>query len=296
MKFGVCIPNYGDTLSVEGLRNIALTAERLGYDSLWATDHILMSRNSSTPYERIFDSIVSLAYLAPQTTNVKLGISSLIIAMRNPVIVAKQLASIDVLSRGRVILAIGAGWNEREFSTLGVNLHDRGKRVNESIRLIRNLWEGGTDFKSEIIPQSYTDCVFEPRPIQNKLTIWIGGASKASMRRAAKLGDAWHPNVLQLDRFRGLISQFRKEFPEAHDKQICVRIALNIRAKQSEYVGPQGDRRVMLSSNMSQNKEIISELEKLGISYIVIASSPDGKVSVQDQIDGLKTIAGEFIK
>src|SRR3972149_8656907 len=91
MKFGVCIPNYGETLTVEGLRTVALEAEKLGYSSVWTTDHVLMQTQTRTPYERILDSITSLAYLAPLTSTVKLGVSSLITPMRNPVIVAKQL-------------------------------------------------------------------------------------------------------------------------------------------------------------------------------------------------------------
>ena len=144
MKFGVCIPNFGDSLNVETLRSVVLEAEKLGYDSVWTTDHVLMPKNSGTPYERILDSITTLAYIAAQTRNVKLGISSLIIAMRNPVVVAKQLATVDALSGGRVLLAIGAGWNQREFSSLGSNFHTRGKRIDESIDLIRKLWRGKT--------------------------------------------------------------------------------------------------------------------------------------------------------
>jgi len=140
MKFGVCIPNYGKTMTVEGFRTVALEAEKLGYSSVWTTDHVLMQAQSGTPYERILDSITSLAYLAPLTSTVRLGISSLITAMRNPVVVAKQLATIDNLSGGRVMLATSVGWNEREFTNLGVNFHDRGKRLDESIRLIRTLW------------------------------------------------------------------------------------------------------------------------------------------------------------
>ena len=82
MKFGVCIPNYGETSTVDGLRTVALEAEKMGYDSVWTTDHVLMPTQSGTPYERILDSITSLAYLAPLTSIVKLGISSLITAMR----------------------------------------------------------------------------------------------------------------------------------------------------------------------------------------------------------------------
>ena len=90
MKFGVCVPNYGESVSLEGMRAIGLESEKLGYDSIWTTDHILMPKNSGTPYEKIFDCIASLSYLAALTSKVKLGISSLIIGMRNPVVAAKQ--------------------------------------------------------------------------------------------------------------------------------------------------------------------------------------------------------------
>ncbi len=236
MKFGVCIPNYGESLSVEAFREVALESERLGFDSIWTTDHILMPKNSGTPYERIFDSITSLAYLAGQTSEVKLGISSLIIAMRNPIEAAKQLATVDVLSGGRVtMLAIGAGWFEKEFSFLGSNFHNRGKRVNESIRIIRSLWSGETRLESKILPHNYSDAVFEPKPLHDKLSIWIGGLSKAAMKRAAELGDAWHPNAVPLDSFREMVSQFRSISQNARDKPICVRIGLNPKASQAEY-------------------------------------------------------------
>ncbi len=94
MKFGVCVPNYGETCSPEALQQIAHGAEQLGYDSVWCTDHVLLSRNSNTPYERILDSVTTLAFLSAETKRVRLGISSLITAMRNPVVIAKQLATI----------------------------------------------------------------------------------------------------------------------------------------------------------------------------------------------------------
>jgi len=291
MKFGVCIPNYGEALFVETFSGVSQEAERLGFDSIWTTDHILMPRNSGTPYERILDSIASLAYLAGQTKKVKLGISSLIIAMRNPIEAAKQLATIDALSGGRVtMLAIGAGWFEREFSSLGSNFHNRGKRVNESIRILRSLWSGETSLESKVLPHKYSDAVFEPRP-QHDLSIWIGGTSMAAMKRAADLGDAWHPNAFPLDTFREMVSQYRS----ISQKPICVRIGLNAKASQAEYRGPQGEKRILLSGNMRENREIISELEKLGVSYALVVTSPDGKIPLKDQLEGLKLIAKEFI-
>ncbi|TMI49210.1 TIGR03619 family F420-dependent LLM class oxidoreductase [Candidatus Bathyarchaeota archaeon] len=240
MKFGVCVPNYGESSSREALGTVAWEAERTGCDSLWTTDHILMPRNSGTPYERIFDSITTLAYLAPITNRVRLGISSLIIAMRNPVVVAKQLATIDNLARGRLMLAIGAGWNEKEFASLGSNFRNRGRRVDASIRLLRALWRGETSFKSRVLGIDFRDAVFEPHPTQKNLSIWIGGTSKAAMKRAVTLGDAWHPNVQPLDQFTKLVADFRAVSPDARTKEICVRIAINTRGEQSEYKSPQG--------------------------------------------------------
>lgn len=109
------------------MRTMALEAEKIGYDSVWTTDHILMPTQSGTPYEKILESITSLAYLAAHTSTVKLGISSLIMAMRNPVVVAKQLATLDEISGGRVMLATSAGWVEKEFNYLGSDFHTRKK-------------------------------------------------------------------------------------------------------------------------------------------------------------------------
>jgi probable F420-dependent oxidoreductase len=296
MKFGVCVPNYGATSSVESLSAVAVEAEALGYDSVWTTDHVLMSRNSGTPYERILDSIASLAYLAPQTRKVRLGVSSLIIAMRNPAIVAKQLASIDAFSGGRVLLAIGVGWNQREFTSVGTDFHDRGRRVNESIRLLRSLWRGETDFESKRLPQKFEDAVFEPRPASKEIEIWIGGNSEPAMRRAANLGDAWHPNVYPMDAFRDLVTQFRKVSPKAAEKRICVRLGLDMKAEKAEYVGPQGDMRVRLTGNMAGNEKTIADLEELGVSFAVIVPSPEGKTQLQEQLGGIRAFASKFVR
>jgi len=210
--------------------------------------------------------------------------------MRNPVVVAKQFATIDNLTEGRLMLAIGVGWNEKEFVHLGSNFHNRGKRVDASIRLMRALWRGEASFKSRVLGIEFSDAVFEPHPIQKRLSIWIGGTSKAAMKRAVALGDAWHPNVQPLDQFTKLVTEFRGISPEAKTKEICVRIGINTKAEQSEYKSPQGERRVMLSGNRTENKKILSGLEQLGVSYIVAVPSPDGKANVSNQIDSIKTL------
>jgi len=295
MKFGVCVPNYGETSSTEALLAIASEAEKLGYDSVWCTDHVLMPRNSGTPYEKVFDSITTLGYLAAATRKLKLGISSLVTPMRNPVVVAKQLATIDNLSDGRVMLAMSVGWNETEFSSLGSNFHNRGRRLDESVRLIRDLWSGRTDFESKILGIKFTDAVFEPKPVQQNLTIWIGGISPAAMKRATTLGDGWHPNAQPLDRFAKLVSEFRTTFPEAGSREISVRIGLNSKTNNSEYLSAQGEKRITLSSNREENKRVMQEMEKIGVSYAVMVPTADGKASVDSQVDSMKMIARDFL-
>ena len=297
MKFGVCIPNYGETFSVDGMRTVAVEAERMGYDSLWTTDHILMPQHSGTPYETVLDSITSLAYLAAHTTVVKLGISSLILAMRNPVIAIKQLATVDQLSRGRLMLATSAGWNELEFAHLGADFHIRGKRLDESIRLIRKLWtaEANVDFEAKVLPNKIGQAIFQPKPIQKHLTIWIAGASEAAMKRAIELGDAWHPNVSPLDTFKPLVERF-KALPGGKQKPICVRIALNTKVEDPILIGPQGDRRLVLSKNMTENQKTISELAKLGVSHMLLTPSPTGTTPVTDQVASLRSISEHFIR
>lgn len=294
MKFGVCVPNYGETLSLDGMRAVAVEAEKLGYESIWTTDHVLMPKNSGTPYERIFDCIASLAYLAPLTRSVKLGISSLIIGMRNPVVAAKQLASIDTFSGGRVLIAMASGWNRTEFSFIGADFGRRGKKLDESILLFRSLWRGDTKFAGPLLRVNFENAVFEPRPASD-LKIWIGGASPAAMRRAAELGDAWHPNVLPMDQFRNLVRQFREVSPKAKEKEICVRIGLNTKAKEIEYVGATGEKRIMFSGNMEENRKLISELESLGVTEAVLVPSPDGKISTEFQLDSIRNFAGQFL-
>jgi hypothetical protein len=115
------------------------------------------------------------------------------------------------------------------------------------------------------------------------------------MRRAIALGDAWHPNVTPLDSFRKLLQQFRS-LPGGKDKPVCVRIALNTKVTDPIFVGPQGDRRLILSGNMSENMNIVSDLEKLGVSYMLVTPSPNGTTKIVDQVESLRVISENFIQ
>lgn len=293
MRFGICLPNYGDTLDIEGLKRISLIAEELGYDSIWLTDHILMPKNSGTPYEKILEPISTMAYLASLTKKIKLGISSLVIALRNPIIVAKEIATIDILSNGRVMLAIAAGWNEREFQFLNADFHRRGKIANESIGLMKSLWTGKPSYKGKRIKQFYEEAVFEPR-INREIELWIAGNSEFAMKRALKYGNAWHPNVYPLDIFQKLVEKY-KSLAQNNWKPIRPRIGFNITVSENYYVSPQGERRILLTKDMNTNKEIIEKLESMGVDYLLLATNPNGKISIDKQEEAIKLFASKFL-
>ncbi len=128
------------------------------------------------------------------------------------------------------------------------------------------------------------------------MRFWIGGASEAAMKRAAMLGDAWHPNVAPMEVFGGLVARFREVSPRAKEERICVRVAFDHRAEKGEYMGPQGDRRVKLTGNMAENAKLIEELEGVGVSQAVLSPSPQGLTETKDQLEGIRAFADRFVR
>lgn len=193
MQYGVCIPHFGKLLDGPAVRDIAQAAETLGYDALWSTDHIVVPTDLEIIYrEDMLECLTVLAYAAAVTQRVKLGTSVVILPYRNPLVVAKELATVDVLSGGRVIFGAAVGWMEGEFAALGAPFHERGRYSDEALRIIKELW---TSEKPSFQGRYYnfSGLAFSPRPLQRPHPpIWIGGISEAAMRRAVAFGDAWH--------------------------------------------------------------------------------------------------------
>jgi alkanesulfonate monooxygenase SsuD/methylene tetrahydromethanopterin reductase-like flavin-dependent oxidoreductase (luciferase family) len=140
MKFGIALPNYGPQGTPENIRTVAELADRLGYESVWATDHVLPSKLFESPYNHIYEPLTVLSFLASITEKVRLGTSILVLPLRNPAVVAKTVSSLDSLCAGRVILGVGVGGGEDdrlEFQHVGATFSDRGKRTNEYIQAMR---------------------------------------------------------------------------------------------------------------------------------------------------------------
>ena len=194
MQLGIGIPHYGIVLDGPALRDAVQSAEALGFDSAWAADHIVLPGDTQLMNWRYsLECLGVLTYAAAVTTRIKLGSSVLILPYRNPLVIAKEVATLDVLSGGRVILGVGVGYVEGEFSALGAPYKERGRFTDEALMVIKELWTSESPaFDGRYY--SFKDMIFSPKPVQKPHPpIWVGGGSRAAMRRACLHGDAWQP-------------------------------------------------------------------------------------------------------
>lgn len=210
MHYGVCLPTFpfGAPPSAHSIVEVAQAAEQLGYDSVWASDHLLPPANRPR-YGTLFECLTTLAYVAGCTRKVRLGTSVLVLPLRHAVEVGRQVATLDALSGGRVILGVGAGWIPEEFEALGADFRRRGRHLDEAIRVLRVLWtEPRPAFRGEFY--RFDNVLFGPPPVQaGGPPVWIGGYTEAALRRAAQLGDAWHADDVAGERLAGLAARLR---------------------------------------------------------------------------------------
>jgi probable F420-dependent oxidoreductase len=190
MRFGLNLPNYSNLGHHDAMVAIAGRAEALGYSSLWTSDHILLPTTLRDPYGNLLESLTTLSYLAARTEHIRLATGILVLPQRDPLLLAKQAATIHHLSGGRLTLGIGVGWIEKEYGFLRADFRTRGRRADEYIPAIRTLFEDDTPaFHGAHV--DYADVLFSPKP-SVPLRIVVGGSSPAALRRAAALGDGWH--------------------------------------------------------------------------------------------------------
>jgi probable F420-dependent oxidoreductase len=240
VRFGVALPNYGPLATPDTLARLARQADDLGIDSLWVSDHLVAPVGVASVYpydrrpdprpgdmgviERFYEPLVTLAFLAGQTRRVRLGVSAYVMPYRNPVLTAKLVATLDSLSGGRVVLAVGAGWLREEFAALDVPFTARCARTDEYLAVCKALWAGGeAAFRGRhyTLPPVRTG----PPPAQQPHPpVWIAGNSRAALARAARLGDGWHAIDLSPDELAPLVAALR-ERAAAHGRDphdLCV--------------------------------------------------------------------------
>ena len=205
MDFGLHLPASSAGVKAADLIRFARRAEVLGFYCVTVADHVVVPKNISIPYPYTADgkypgtgyhleTLTTMSFLAGATERIRFITSVMIAPYRNPIITAKMLASLDVLSQGRVIVGVGVGWMKEEFDNLQApRFEDRGRVTDEYIRAFRELWSReNPSFDGKYC--KFSDIVFLPKPVQKPtIPIWIGGHSKQALRRAGELGDGWHP-------------------------------------------------------------------------------------------------------
>jgi len=206
MEFGVALPHFGPQARTPRvaarIRDVAQTADRLGYHVVWTAEHMIFPRTVETPYpyggsfpydvnDPVLDPVATLSWVAASTTRIRLGSAVLVLPYHHPVALAKALATLDVLSGGRLLLGVAGGWLREEFDLLGVPFEERGARTDEAIDLLKHLWSADTVHFDGRFHQ-LRDAVFFPKPAQiPHPAIWIGGDGPAALRRVARRGNGW---------------------------------------------------------------------------------------------------------
>ena len=238
MRLGAFLPPWGDPATPADFDLMAHGVEDLGYDSLWTGDHVVFPRDVVSPYpynatgafpfdldQPLFEPVTLLAYLAGRTTTVRLGMSVLVLPMRNPVVTAKMLAGIDNLTRGRLELGVGVGWLREEFEALAADFASRGELTEEWITILRQLWTAGSPTGFEGRHYRFAPLVLLPRP-DRPIPIVIGGNSRSALRRAAQFGDGWHGVRLAPEQVHGAVGRLQADLADANRNPAGFRVVL----------------------------------------------------------------------
>jgi probable F420-dependent oxidoreductase len=281
MRVGVVFPQTEIGADPVSVRDYAQAAESLGFDHLLAYDHVLGANAESRPgwggayqHTSLFhEPFILFSYLAGITETIEFVSGIIILPQRQTVLVAKQTAALDVLSGGRLRLGIGIGWNQVEYEALGENFHNRGRRSEEQIDVLRQLWT------NELVTydgkwHKITDAGLNPLPVQQPIPIWFGGTSDAVMRRLAKIGDGWFPQRFGPDEEgRRIIETLRSYIAEAGREPSDVGIEPRISVSQ-------GDPDAWATE--------ASAWKELGATHISVNTMGAGFSSTQEHIDAIE--------
>lgn len=263
MKFGLA---FASSIAIdhEASMEICRRAEAAGFESLWGGEHVILPSKieSSYPYTEdgkipalpdtpIPDPLIWLAFAAAAAPSMRLGTCILIVPQRNPLILAKELATLDQLSGGKVELGLGVGWLQEEFDALGVPWERRGARNDEYIEAMRTLWSGPeVEFHGEFVDFPQVTC--SPRPVQPSIPILVGGDSDVAIRRAARLADGYFPGEGDVDRLASLIARVRRAAEDAGRDPDSIEI------------------NAMFSTQMGEPEAGVEKMVELGVGRIMV--------------------------
>lgn len=267
MKFGIVFANIGPFAQPAAAQAMARAAEAAGFESLWTVEHVVVPAGytSTYPYDPsgrmpgaddspIPDPLVWLASLAPVTSTIRLATGILILPQRNPVVLAKEVATLDHLSAGRAVLGVGVGWLREEFDAIGVPFEERGERTDDAVGALRALWaQDKASYTGRFT--SFSDCIARPRPASGSVPVHVGGHSPAAARRAGRLGDGFFPARGSHQQLAELFALARRSAEEAGRDPA----ALEITSGGNGAVGPRA-------------LDEVAALAELGVDRVVVPS------------------------
>lgn len=284
MKIGISLSNYGDLPNTSFLKDAAIEIENSNLDSIWLSDHIIVPKENK-PWNRVFETISTLGFLAAITKKVQLGSSIIILPLRDPFLLGKQIATLDALSEGRVLLGLAIGWNKREFNLMEKDFEGRTKTFETNIQTMKRMWSG------EYSKQGFS-C--EPMPISSTgPPILIGGQSRGALNRVSLIGDGWHPVGISPQQYDMGIKTIEKANKKEYIWSLRINFAAN-RKVESHYIGTDGGTRLRLVGN---NDEIISQIcqyEKVGLQHLVCDIRADSREEFFEQLKSVQEIKKSF--
>ncbi|MCC6175283.1 MAG: LLM class F420-dependent oxidoreductase [Chloroflexi bacterium] len=306
MKIGVHLANGGVWATPETIVGLAERAEALGLDSVWVSDHVVVPSAIESPYpygppatfspeasQNYFEPFGVLAYVAGRTRRIELGTTVLVLPQRQPLLVAKQWATLDALSGGRTILGIGAGWMREEFIALGADTFDRrGPATDEALAILRAAWSEAPEIAFAGTVYQFEPIRALPKPARpGGPPIWIGGHGRRSIRRAAELGDGWHPIRIPLDELRTATATLYELLPQygRRPEDVTLSTVVTAWAPGTHPDGP--DRDWALAGDPDACAEKLHRYQDAGIQHVVVNAFPRDRPSAM--LETLDFLASE---
>lgn len=291
MKLGIHLGNNGASATAESLPLLAARAEELGFDSVWTSDHVVIPSSIAgeqpagrpgvydpADLQNYWEAFSVLAYVAGMTKRVQLGVTVVVVPQREPLLFAKQWATLDQLSGGRTILGVGVGWNREEFEALGAGdkFDRRGPATDEAIRLWKTVWQtdGDVSFAGDVY--TVNPIRFLPKPARPAgPPIWVGGSSRASFRRAAQYGDNWHPIRASFDDIKAGRARIDEQVARFGRQPEDVTISMTVIAHPPGQ-GPEGALPdYVLAGDPDASAEKLRRYAEAGVSHLVV-NTPRG--------------------
>ena len=277
MKFGITGINGGATSYPEALASVAQAAEAAGFDTLWAGEHHVLPASSTRipPTSRYLNPVVALTYVAAFTRSIRLGTGVLLLPQYQPLILAKELASLDVLTGGRLIVGIGVGWAEEEYEALGVPYRERGARADEYLAAMRAIWSEGTpSYTGRYV--SFHDVMAYPHPVQQPAPpVVIGGRAAPVLRRAVEQANGWYGFALDLDETAALLAGLR-EVAARHARPAAL-----------------GELEISVAPRVPLDKETVSRFAELGVHRLILI--PPRDVDAPGLVQWVKTMGEKLV-